>query len=192
MLNLAGMVAANVLRGDVKVAAWQDLGDLEQFAPGGPAILLDVREVSTAGAPPLCSSRRSRRRRLNRVCEGVGAAARCPVPPHPAAPWPTHTLRRGPQSLLRRRPTACRAQPGEIAKGAVPHAVNVPLPQLRAKLAAGGGAELPPGKPVFVTCAVGLRGYMASRQLALAGRDVVNVTGGFRSWAQLKHGAAKL
>lgn len=42
-----------------------------------------------------------------------------------------------------------------------------------------------------VSCAalllqVGLRGYNATRQLLLAGKDAVNVSGGYRSWQQAK------
>jgi rhodanese-related sulfurtransferase len=33
---------------------------------------------------------------------------------------------------------------------------------------------------------VGLRGYNATRQLLLAGKDAVNVSGGYRSWLQAK------
>lgn len=47
VINLAGMVAANVVRGDVKVAHWQDL---DLAALGADTVLLDVREVG--GLPP--------------------------------------------------------------------------------------------------------------------------------------------
>ncbi len=41
-------------------------------------------------------------------------------------------------------------------------------------------------KTYYVSCAVGMRGYLATRQLQLAGKDAVNITGGYRSYAQLK------
>ena len=35
--------------------------------------------------------------------------------------------------------------------------------------------------PLHVT-QVGMRGYLATRQMLLAGLDAVNISGGFRSW----------
>mmetsp|Transcript_20799 Transcript_20799/g.52880 ORF Transcript_20799/g.52880 Transcript_20799/m.52880 type:complete len:603 (-) Transcript_20799:157-1965(-) len=117
VINLAGMVASNVVRGDMKVAHWQDLDLAALGAPGSPAVVLDVRETA------------------------------------------------------------------EVANGPVPGALNIPLPTLRAKIAAG---ELDKSKKYLVTCAVGLRGYLATRQLAIAGYDVANISGGFKSFGQLK------
>lgn len=64
----------------------------------------------------------------------------------------------------------------EHAAGAIPGAVNVPLDELRERL-----AELPDG-PLVVHCQVGQRGHTAARILAQLGRDVVNLDGGYRTW----------
>jgi NADPH-dependent 2,4-dienoyl-CoA reductase/sulfur reductase-like enzyme/rhodanese-related sulfurtransferase len=67
--------------------------------------------------------------------------------------------------------------PVEFDAGAVPGAVNLPVDELRSRL-----AELPQG-PLVVHCAVGVRGHVAARVLAAAGRDVRNLDGGYRTWA---------
>jgi len=67
--------------------------------------------------------------------------------------------------------------PGEHAAGAIPGAINVPLDDLRERL-----DELPAGLLV-VHCQVGQRGHTAARILAQHGRDVVNLDGGYRTWA---------
>lgn len=56
-------------------------------------------------------------------------------------------------------------------------AVNIPLNELRDRL-----AEIPAGKPVVVFCAVGLRGYIASRILVQRGYDVANLAGGLKTY----------
>ena len=56
-------------------------------------------------------------------------------------------------------------------------AVNIPLNELRDRL-----AEIPADKPVVVFCAVGLRGYIASRILLQRGYDVVNLAGGLKTY----------
>lgn len=52
---------------------------------------------------------------------------------------------------------------------------NIPLDSLRAQV-----DTLDKGKPVYVTCQVGLRGYVASRLLAQHGFTVYNLSGGYR------------
>ncbi|MFE4952124.1 FAD-dependent oxidoreductase [Leifsonia sp. NPDC056665] len=66
---------------------------------------------------------------------------------------------------------------GEHAAGAIPGAVNIPVDELRDRL-----AELPAG-PVVVHCQVGQRGHTAARILAQRGYGVVNLDGGYRTWA---------
>lgn len=56
-------------------------------------------------------------------------------------------------------------------------ALNIPLDDLRGRL-----NELPKDKPVVVFCAVGLRGYLASRILIQEGYDVRNLTGGLKNY----------
>lgn len=65
----------------------------------------------------------------------------------------------------------------EHAAGAIPGAINVPLDELRERIGA-----LPAG-PLVVHCQVGQRGHTAARILSQLGRDVVNLDGGYRTWA---------
>ena len=67
--------------------------------------------------------------------------------------------------------------PSEYASGSIPGAVNIPVDDLRDRL-----AELPDG-PVVVHCQVGQRGHTAARILSHHDRDVVNLDGGYRTWA---------
>ncbi|KAG1659070.1 hypothetical protein FOA52_012071 [Chlamydomonas sp. UWO 241] len=66
---------------------------------------------------------------------------------------------------------------GEFAKGAIEGAVNMPLSTLRENV-----GKLPKDKKLYVYCQVGMRGYLATRQMLLADLNAVNVSGGFRSW----------
>ena len=103
-VNMAGMIAANALRGDAPILYWQD---------GVPddAMLLDVREV------------------------------------------------------------------GEYEAGHVEGATNLPLSQLRDRM-----AELPKDRKIAVYCQVGQRAYYATRALRLNGYDAHNLTGGFKTY----------
>lgn len=66
----------------------------------------------------------------------------------------------------------------EYALGAIPDSVNIPLDSLREHL-----DEIPRDKKIIVTCAVGLRGYLAYRILAQHGyQNVYNLSGGFKTW----------
>lgn len=66
----------------------------------------------------------------------------------------------------------------EHARGAVPGAVNIPVDELRERL-----AEVPAGQPLIVHCQVGLRGHTAARLLTqLTGRPVANLDGGYATW----------
>ncbi|GGI80290.1 FAD-dependent oxidoreductase [Shewanella gelidii] len=68
--------------------------------------------------------------------------------------------------------------PGELEKsGAIPNAVNIPLHQLRARL-----AELPRDKQIMIACQVGLRGHVAYRILVQHGFEARNLTGGFKTF----------
>ena len=96
-VNFAGMIAANVLRGDMPIAHWDNLGD---------SFLLDVRN------------------------------------------------------------------PPEVEADPVPGAVNIPLPQLRARL-----AELPKDKQIASFCRSAQRSYYATRILMQNGFKAVNISG---------------
>ena len=97
-VNFAGMVAADILRGDMPLAHWADTEG---------AYLLDVR------------------------------------------------------------------QPAELVLESVPGAVNIPLPQLRARL-----GELPKDRKILVFCRSGQRGHYATRILLQNGFKASNLAGG--------------
>ena len=99
-VNFAGMVAADVLRGDMPVAHWDD----------EHPFLLDVR------------------------------------------------------------------QPAELAVEQAPDAVNIPLPELRARL-----GELPTDREIHVVCRSGQRAYYATRILLQNGFAARTVSGGLMS-----------
>jgi glyoxylase-like metal-dependent hydrolase (beta-lactamase superfamily II)/rhodanese-related sulfurtransferase len=68
--------------------------------------------------------------------------------------------------------------PGEYASAHVPAAINIPLPELRVRI-----AELDPDKPYAVICAGGYRSSAAASLLASAGfANVTNVVGGTSAW----------
>jgi NADPH-dependent 2,4-dienoyl-CoA reductase/sulfur reductase-like enzyme/rhodanese-related sulfurtransferase len=104
VVNMAGMVAANSLRGDMKLARWSDL-------PGTKALLLDVRDAE------------------------------------------------------------------EFRRGGIDGAINLPLPELRARL-----DELPRDREIWMNCAVGQRAYYAARCLEQHGFKVRNLSGGYITW----------
>jgi rhodanese-related sulfurtransferase len=103
-VNLAGMVAANIVRGDVALAPWSGLA-------GTTAFLLDVRDQA------------------------------------------------------------------EFQDGAIDGAVNIPLAQLRDRL-----AELPRDREIWVNCGVGQRAYYACRLLTQNGFQARNLSGGYHSY----------
>lgn len=65
----------------------------------------------------------------------------------------------------------------EVAAGAAPGTVNIPLGELRQRL-----GELPRDREVWVHCGVGQRSYYAARILKQHGFRVRNLSGGFRSY----------
>jgi NADPH-dependent 2,4-dienoyl-CoA reductase/sulfur reductase-like enzyme/rhodanese-related sulfurtransferase len=67
--------------------------------------------------------------------------------------------------------------PQEFTAGHVPGANNVPVDELRSRL-----AELPRDRPIAVYCQVGMRGYLATRLLRQAGFEAANLSGGFRTY----------
>lgn len=77
--------------------------------------------------------------------------------------------------------------PHEYQLGTIPGFINIPVDVLREHL-----DELPKDKPIVVTCAVGLRGYLAYRILTQSGfKNVRNLSGGYKTWnvatAKVKH-----
>ena len=68
--------------------------------------------------------------------------------------------------------------PGEFAAGAIPGAVNIPVDDLRERL-----AELPDGDaPLILHCGVGIRSHAALAALKGSGRMVLNLDGGYTTW----------
>ena len=106
-VNLAGMVAANLLRGDAPTVHWEDLARVGAF-------VLDVRTTE------------------------------------------------------------------EYAAGRVPGAVNIPVDELRRRL-----AELPRDREIHVHCYVGQRSYVAVRMLIQHGFRAFNLSGGYRMYEAL-------
>lgn len=65
--------------------------------------------------------------------------------------------------------------PAEVARGAVPGSINIPVDDLRNRL-----NELPPDREIMAYCAVGLRSYIANRILKQNGFKSKNISGGYR------------
>ena len=61
--------------------------------------------------------------------------------------------------------------------------INIPVDDLRDRL-----GEIDKSKPVYVTCQVGLRGYIACRILSQHGYDCTNLDGGFRLYNSILGG----
>ena len=70
--------------------------------------------------------------------------------------------------------------PAEFKRGHLDGFFNIPLDDLRAKLTA-----LDKEKPVYVTCQVGLRGYLACRILSQNGFNCANLSGGYRLYKSI-------
>jgi NADPH-dependent 2,4-dienoyl-CoA reductase/sulfur reductase-like enzyme/rhodanese-related sulfurtransferase len=103
-VNFAGMIASNVMRGDMELASWAEIDSQKPF-------VLDVRD------------------------------------------------------------------PAEFRAGTVPGAINIPLDELRSRL-----AELPQDREILVTCKVGQRAYYACRILAQHGFRARNLSGGYSTY----------
>ncbi|MFN8196420.1 MAG: FAD-dependent oxidoreductase [Nocardioidaceae bacterium] len=65
----------------------------------------------------------------------------------------------------------------EFADGTIPTALNIPVDELRERV-----AEIPAGR-IVVTCAAGVRGHVATRVIRQLGHDdVVNLDGGYQTF----------
>lgn len=71
--------------------------------------------------------------------------------------------------------------PGEVARGAIDGAINIPVNELRERL-----DEVPRDKDLYVSCQVGLRGYLAARILTGHGMKVKNLDGGYKLYSTAK------
>ena len=73
--------------------------------------------------------------------------------------------------------------PGELAAESVPGAVNIPLPELRARL-----DELPRDREILVICRSAQRAYYATRILLQNGFEARNLSGGMLSRSMVQGG----
>ncbi len=70
--------------------------------------------------------------------------------------------------------------PMEYENGHIDGFINIEVDELRNNL-----SRLPKTKPVYITCQIGLRGYIAARILSQNGYDVYNLSGGYRLWSSI-------
>jgi len=70
--------------------------------------------------------------------------------------------------------------PGEYANGHIDGFISIPVDDLRDRL-----HELDENKKIYVTCQVGLRGYIAARILSQSGFDAYNLSGGYRLYSSV-------
>lgn len=69
----------------------------------------------------------------------------------------------------------------ELATGMIEGSINIPLGSLRKRI-----NELPQDKIIYVTCQVGLRGYIACRILTQRGYNCFNIDGGIKTYSSIK------
>jgi hydroxyacylglutathione hydrolase len=69
--------------------------------------------------------------------------------------------------------------PGEYENGAIPGSINIPLPELPARL-----AELSQDSRVLVTCAGGWRSGVARSYLTAKGFSASDLRGGYQAWTE--------
>jgi CoA-disulfide reductase len=72
-------------------------------------------------------------------------------------------------------------EPKERENGFISGSVNIPLDALRDRL-----DELPKDQTIYVSCQVGLRGYLAAKILMANGFKVKNLDGGWKTYAPVK------
>lgn len=79
---------------------------------------------------------------------------------------------------IAKRPMLLDVRTGEeFAAGHIPDAFNIPVDELRIRL-----AELPKDRQIVAYCQVGQRGYLATRILRQRGLNVVNLSGGYKTY----------
>ncbi|MCP1122485.1 CoA-disulfide reductase [Bacillus sp. 3103sda1] len=69
-------------------------------------------------------------------------------------------------------------EPHELKQGIIKGSVNIPLDELRDRL-----HEIPTNQEIYITCQLGMRGYVAARILMENGYAAKNVDGGFKLYA---------
>lgn len=70
--------------------------------------------------------------------------------------------------------------PGEYNRGHIEGFINIPLDELRAR-----HGEIDVKKPIYLTCQIGLRGYIGVRILMQNGFDVYNLSGGYKLYSTI-------
>ncbi|MDZ5607399.1 CoA-disulfide reductase [Bacillus pseudomycoides] len=69
-------------------------------------------------------------------------------------------------------------EPNELKQGMIKGSINIPLDELRERL-----DEIPVNEEIYLTCQLGMRGYVAARMLMEKGYKVKNVDGGFKLYS---------
>lgn len=77
--------------------------------------------------------------------------------------------------------------PEECQRGMIPGFINIPLDSLRERM-----GELDREKDIYITCQIGLRGYLAQRILDQAGFKTWNLSGGYRLYEMVKKDEAAM
>ncbi|CRK81526.1 CoA-disulfide reductase [Neobacillus massiliamazoniensis] len=77
-------------------------------------------------------------------------------------------------------------EPIEREMGYIKGSINIPLGEIRGRL-----AEIPQDQTIYVSCQVGLRGYLAARILSDNGYHVKNLDGGWKTYSSVFNQAKK-
>jgi TusA-related sulfurtransferase/rhodanese-related sulfurtransferase len=78
-------------------------------------------------------------------------------------------------------------EPIEREMGFIKGSINIPLGEIRDRL-----SEIPKDQTIYVSCQVGLRGYLASRILSENGYAVKNLDGGWKTYSAVYNQTGKL
>jgi CoA-disulfide reductase len=78
-------------------------------------------------------------------------------------------------------------EPIEREMGFIKGSINIPLGEIRDRL-----SEIPRDQTIYVSCQVGLRGYLASRILSENGYAVKNLDGGWKTYSAVYNQTEKL
>ncbi|HLO13101.1 MAG TPA: FAD-dependent oxidoreductase, partial [Pseudoneobacillus sp.] len=73
-------------------------------------------------------------------------------------------------------------EPIEREMGFIKGSINIPLGEIRDRL-----SEIPKDQTIYVSCQVGLRGYLASRILSENGYKVKNLDGGWKTYSSVSN-----
>jgi len=140
--------------------------DVLATAVAAKMTVYDLEELDLAYAPPFSSAK-------DPVNHLAAVAANRLRGDHPTLRWDEMEKVAKEGSLLLDVRTK-----DEFECGTIPGAVNIPVDELRARL-----AELPKDQPIAVFCQVGLRGYLATRILSQHGFKAANLLGGYKLWS---------